>query len=40
MVLEMQRYCVPVYLPGEMILIKAEAYARAATPDLANGFLN
>jgi starch-binding outer membrane protein, SusD/RagB family len=27
---------IPVYLPGEMILIKAEAYARAATPDLVN----
>ena len=27
----------PIYLPGEMILIKAEAYARAGTPDLANG---
>lgn len=29
----------PVYLPGEMILIKAEAYARAAVPDLVNGTL-
>lgn len=29
----------PIYLPGEMILIKAEAYARAGTPDLANGTL-
>jgi len=29
----------PVYLPGEMILIKAEAYARAGTPDLVNGTL-
>jgi starch-binding outer membrane protein, SusD/RagB family len=29
----------PIYLPGEMILIKAEAYARAATPDLVNGTL-
>ena len=29
----------PVYLPGEMILIKAEAYARAATPDLANALI-
>ena len=29
----------PVYLPGEMILIKAEAYARAGTPDLVNGLL-
>ena len=27
----------PVYLPGEMTLIKAECYARAAVPDLANG---
>jgi starch-binding outer membrane protein, SusD/RagB family len=27
----------PVYLPGEMTLIKAECYARAATPDLTNG---
>jgi len=26
----------PVYLPGEITLIKAECYARAATPDLAN----
>ncbi len=26
----------PVYLPGEMTLIKAEAYARQATPDLVN----
>ncbi|MBS1919066.1 MAG: RagB/SusD family nutrient uptake outer membrane protein [Bacteroidetes bacterium] len=26
----------PVYLPGEMILIKAEAYARQSTPDLTN----
>lgn len=26
----------PVYLPGEMILIKAEAYARQSTPDLNN----
>jgi hypothetical protein len=30
---------IPVYLPGEMILTKAEAYARAATPDLVNGIL-
>ena len=29
----------PIYLPGEMILIKAEAYARAAAPDLVNGTL-
>ncbi|WP_316828382.1 RagB/SusD family nutrient uptake outer membrane protein [Pedobacter miscanthi] len=27
---------VPVYLPGEITLIKAEAYARQATPDLAS----
>ncbi|HVF97537.1 MAG TPA: RagB/SusD family nutrient uptake outer membrane protein [Flavisolibacter sp.] len=27
---------VPVYLPGEITLIKAEAYARLATPDLVN----
>jgi hypothetical protein len=27
----------PIYLPGEMILVKAEAYARASTPDLVNG---
>lgn len=27
----------PVYLPGEMTLIKAECYARASTPDLTNG---
>jgi starch-binding outer membrane protein, SusD/RagB family len=27
----------PVYLPGEITLIKAECYARAATPDLGNG---
>lgn len=26
----------PIYLPGEMTLIKAEAYARQATPDLAS----
>lgn len=26
----------PVYLPGEMTLIKAEAYARQASPDLTN----
>ena len=26
----------PVYLPGEMALIKAEAYARQSTPDLTN----
>jgi hypothetical protein len=29
----------PVYLPGEMTLIKAEAYARMATPDLVNGLI-
>jgi hypothetical protein len=27
----------PVYLPGEMTLIKAEAYTRATVPDLING---
>jgi hypothetical protein len=27
----------PIYLPGEMILIKAECFARAAAPDLVNG---
>ena len=27
---------IPVYLPGELILIKAEALARASTPDLVN----
>ncbi|RYY39939.1 MAG: RagB/SusD family nutrient uptake outer membrane protein [Chitinophagaceae bacterium] len=26
----------PIYLPGEMTLIKAEAYARMSTPDLVN----
>ena len=26
----------PVYLPGEITLIKAECYARASTPDLSN----
>ena len=30
----------PVYLPGEMTLIKAECYTRAAPPDLVNGLLN
>ncbi|MEO6583359.1 MAG: RagB/SusD family nutrient uptake outer membrane protein [Ferruginibacter sp.] len=30
---------IPVYLPGEMILIKAEAYARMATPDLSNALV-
>ena len=29
----------PVYLPGEMTLIKAECYVRAAVPDLVNGLL-
>ncbi len=29
----------PVYLPGEMTLIKAECYARATVPDLVNGNL-
>jgi hypothetical protein len=29
----------PVYLPGEMTLIKAEAYARQAVPDLVNALL-
>ena len=29
----------PVYLPGEITLIKAECYVRAATPDLVNGLL-
>jgi hypothetical protein len=29
----------PVYLPGEMTLIKAEAYARMAVPDLANALI-
>ena len=29
----------PVYLPGEITLIKAECYTRAATPDLVNGLL-
>jgi starch-binding outer membrane protein, SusD/RagB family len=28
---------IPVYLPGEMTLIKAEAYARQAIPDIVNG---
>jgi starch-binding outer membrane protein, SusD/RagB family len=27
---------IPVYFPGEIILIKAEAYARQSTPDLVN----
>lgn len=29
----------PAYLPGEMTLIKAEAYARQAVPDLVNALL-
>lgn len=29
----------PVYLPGEMTLIKAECYARAGTPDLVNALI-
>ena len=29
----------PVYLPGEMMLIKAEAYASQSTPDLANALI-
>ena len=29
----------PYYLPGEMTLIKAEAYARQAAPDLANAVI-
>lgn len=29
----------PVYLPGEMTLIKAEAYARQAAPDLVNSLI-
>lgn len=29
----------PIYLPGEMILIKAEAYARATPPDLVNALI-
>jgi hypothetical protein len=30
---------IPVYLPGEMILIKAEAYARQSSPDLVNALI-
>lgn len=30
---------IPVYLPGEMILTKAEAYARQSTPDLVNALI-
>ena len=29
----------PIYLPGEMTLIKAEAYARQSTPDLVNALI-
>jgi starch-binding outer membrane protein, SusD/RagB family len=29
----------PVYLPGEMTLIKAEVYARQSTPDLVNALI-
>lgn len=29
----------PVFIPGEMMLIKAEAYARQATPDLVNAII-
>lgn len=29
----------PVYLPGEITLIKAECYARQSSPDLVNGLL-
>lgn len=30
---------IPVYLPGEITLIKAEAYARQATPNLSNSLI-
>jgi hypothetical protein len=30
---------IPVYFPGEMTLIKAEAYARQTVPDLVNGLI-
>jgi len=30
---------IPVYLSGEMTLIKAEAYARQSTPDLVNALI-
>lgn len=30
---------IPIYLPGEMTLIKAECYARQTTPDLANAII-
>ena len=29
----------PIYLPGEITLIKAESYVRQASPDLANGLV-
>jgi hypothetical protein len=29
----------PIYLPGEITLIKAEAYARQPTPDVVNGLI-
>jgi hypothetical protein len=29
----------PIYLPGEMTLIKAEAYARQSTPDIVNALI-
>lgn len=30
---------IPIFLPGEMLLIKAEAYARQTTPDLGNSLI-
>jgi hypothetical protein len=30
---------IPVYLPGEITLIKAEAYARASSPDIPNALI-
>jgi len=30
---------IPLYFPGEIMLIKAECYARQTTPDLVNGIL-
>lgn len=30
---------IPIFLPGEITLIKAEAYARQATPDLGNALI-
>lgn len=30
---------IPIYLPGEMTLIKAECYTRAGVPDLVNGLV-